>query len=275
MTAARRWGDALAAWAIPQPILDAAPESPWGHSVAMFAGRADAGREAMTPSRRAAEEVLPAGGRVLDVGCGAGAASLPLAGRAGEITGLDPSPAMLDEFVRRMAAAGVAHNTLLGSWDEVGERAPVADVVLCHHVAYNVPELGDLAAGLTEHARRRVVLELTAQHPLSWLNDLWMRFHGIGRPLAPTADDAVAVLREAGLEVQRADWESEPLGPRTAFATTEELVGWVRRRLCLPAARDPGIREALGDRVREQPGGGFGFPARPIVTLWWDPPGGG
>ncbi len=42
MTAAERWAEALAGWAIPEPILAAAPESPWGFPSDLFARRADA-----------------------------------------------------------------------------------------------------------------------------------------------------------------------------------------------------------------------------------------
>src|SRR2546430_4648282 len=48
--AADRWRDDLAAWAIPQPILDAAPESPWHFPVELFARRADAARSRLSPS---------------------------------------------------------------------------------------------------------------------------------------------------------------------------------------------------------------------------------
>jgi len=273
MSAAHRWTEQLAAWAIPQPILDAAPESPWGHDPAMFARRADVDRATETPSRQAARETLPDGGAVLDVGCGAGAASLPLAPSAGEIIGVDPSQAMLDEFGLRMRAAGVAHRSVRGTWAEAGDDLPVVDVVVCHHVAYNVPELAGFVADLTRHARRRVVLELTAQHPLSWLNDLWTQFHGITRPSRPTADDAVAVIREAGLRPRRSDWGPDSRGPRTSFAGRGEVVGWVRRRLCLAADRDGEISDALTGRVIENGDGSVGFPARPIVSLWWDVPG--
>ncbi|HCO03571.1 MAG TPA: SAM-dependent methyltransferase, partial [Actinobacteria bacterium] len=43
-----------------------------------------------------------------DVGCGAGAASLPLAGRAGRLVGVDSSGPMLVAFLDRASAAGVA-----------------------------------------------------------------------------------------------------------------------------------------------------------------------
>ena len=75
MTAADHWRQALAGWAIPSHILAAAPESPWGFPVSQFAWRADALMDLPTPSQGRAFEVLPEGGSVLDVGCGAGAAS--------------------------------------------------------------------------------------------------------------------------------------------------------------------------------------------------------
>ncbi len=267
MTAAAVWREALASWAIPQPILNAAPESPWGFPVELFASRADASTATPepTPSNRRALEALPDGRSVLDVGCGAGAASLPLAARAGRLIGVDSSPDMLAAFAERADAAGVASEVIEGAWPDVAPATPPADVVVCAHVAYNAPRLDAFAAALTEHARRRVVLELTAQHPLTPMNPLWMRFHGIARPVRPTADDAQAVLREAGLEPDREDWVADAGG---GFARLEDLVAFVRLRLCLPASRDPEIAEAIAPDVRVRDGRSS-FGGRDVVTLWW------
>ena len=83
MSVAERWSEALAGWAIPEEILAVAPESPWGFPTEVFV---TAAREALvappTPTHRRALEALPLGGVVLDVGAGAGAASLPLTPRA-------------------------------------------------------------------------------------------------------------------------------------------------------------------------------------------------
>src|SRR5919108_1642831 len=90
-----RWRAQLEAWAIPEEILAAAPESPWGFPVALFRARAGrAGAASPTPSNREATRWLPPGGSVLDVGAGGGAASLPLAGVAGRVVGGDEAPAM-------------------------------------------------------------------------------------------------------------------------------------------------------------------------------------
>ncbi len=263
------WKEALSSWAIPTEILDAAPESPWGFPVEVFASRADASTETFTPSNGAALEALPDGGAVLDIGCGGGAASLPLAARAGRLVGVDTSAQMLEAYTERAAAAGLPPEgleTIEGPWPDVASRTPIADVVVCNHVAYNAPELDEFAFALTDHARHRVVIELTATHPLSNMSDLWLRFHGIERPRRPTADDAEAVLREIGLAPERTNWIAEGGG---GFARREDLVAFVRRRLCLPATRDAEIAAAFSSQVEERRSR-FGFVGRPVVTLWWD-----
>jgi SAM-dependent methyltransferase len=267
-SAAIRWGEALASWAIPKDILDAAPESPWGHPVELFANRADVAVTRLTPSNERALEALPDRGTVIDVGCGAGASSLALAPRARLIVGVDTSTGMLEAFRQRAAEAGVELETIEGPWPEVADRSPVADVAVCHHVAYNAPDLGEFARRMTDHSRRRVVMELTTAHPLSNLNDLWLRFHALVRPTGPTADDALAVLREAGMEPERHDWTPQP---SMGFRKSEDVVLFVRRRLCLGPDRDPEIEDAISGSLEEH-NGTFWFPPRPVVTLWW--PGG-
>lgn len=264
--AADRWRQDLASWAIPEDILRAAPESPWSFPVELFSTRADAAGGRLSPSNERALEALPEGGIVLDVGCGAGAASLPLASRAGRLVGVDQSPGMLEAFGERAERAGVPAEAIEGSWPDTSDRAPVADVVVCHHVAYNAPDLDRFAVALSAHARRRVVVELTETHPMSNLNELWMRFHGLARPSRPTADDAVAVLREVGLDPGRHDWTAATAG---GFARREDLVAFTRRRLCLPPERDPDVLEAIAGRIVERDGL-YGYPDRPTVTLWWD-----
>lgn len=269
MSATERWRQALAAWAIPAPILAAAPESPWGFPPTLFMRRADALAVQPTPSTRRALEVLPEGGTVLDVGCGAGAGALPLAGRAGHLVGVDASTDLLAAFRERVEARGLLVTTIEGTWPAVASQAPDADVVICHHVAYNVPDLGPFVRRLTDHARQRVVLELPVSHPMSAFNPLWRQFHGVVRPTTPTIDDALAVLHEIGLLAREERWEAAAMGWGGTFARRDELVGWVRRLLCLPATRDAEIAAALEAQLVAQPGA-WSLPPRPVVTVWWD-----
>lgn len=275
MTALEDWSAALRAWTIPQAILEAAPESPYGFPPELFARRAKAASamSAMTPTTRVALEALPERGAVLDVGAGGGATSIPLAANAGSITGVDGSNELLTSFRSAVVGAGVGCETVLGTWPEIAEEVPPADVVVCGHVLYNVWALAPFVRALESHARHRVVLELSERHPLAWMHDLWETFHGLTRPEGPTVEDCVAALRELAIEPARDQRPQEGAG---WFERREDAVALIRRRLCLPADRDQEVAAALGDRLVERDGmWSAGPPGGIVVTLWWDPTGGG
>ena len=65
---------------------------------------------------------------------------------------------------------------------DVADEAGIADVVTCHHVTYNAADIAPFLAALTAAARRLVVVEMTAAHPLAVLNPLWLRFQALARP---------------------------------------------------------------------------------------------
>ena len=250
-TAADRWRELQEARGIPPEILATAPESPWRHDPKHFAAPAE---PPDTPSRDAALALLGEDGprrgplTVLDVGCGGGTASLAVADHAELLVGVDHNPGMLEVFAADCTARGVAFRTVLGEWPAVFDQAGIADAVLCHHVGYNTVEFPPFLVALTVAARRGVVMELTAQHPMAWLDPLWVRFHGLHREQPATADDAVAVLQEMGIQPTVVRWERPPRLP--------EDPEWVARRLCLPLDRVREVGEALAD-----------IPPRPRVTV--------
>lgn len=262
----------MRARAVPEHILAQAPESPYGFPAELFRRR---GRAAIargpTPTTSRALEALGEGGSVLDVGVGGGATSLPLAGHAGRITGVDGQQDMLDGFETAGGEAGVEVDTILGEWPAVADRAPRCDVVVCGHVFYNVADLGPFAIALHERAGRRVVVELTERHPLSWMRDLWLHFHDIRWPDGPTASDAADALREVGFEPRRED--RTEIGERGGggFEHRRDAVALVRRRLCLPEDREAEVVARLGDRLRKEGDlWSAGSPEQVVTTLWWD-----
>lgn len=263
------WAEQLAGWAIPDDILRAAPEPPWGFPPELFASRAARTERApaTNPSQaRALEALTPALGRpgggaaatVLDVGAGGGAASLPLVPPAARIVAVDESPGLLAAFAELAVDRGIAFDVVEGTWPDVAPRCPTATVVVCHHVFYNVADLAPFIRALDAHAERRVVVELTERHPLTDLSPLWRALHGIERPAGPTAAEALRLVRSLGYDaraesfVQPASWHEDDRAVRVAFA---------RRRLCVGPERDAEIDRLLP--VHEEAD-------RRLVTIWWD-----
>ena len=270
---AAAWSRDLASWAIPPEILEAAPESPFGFPAELFIRRADRAAEVATPTPTTvvAAEALGDGGRVLDVGAGGGATSFPLAASCTGLVAVDGQAEMLQAVERRATTLGLPVTTIVGRWPDVGPQTPTADVAVCGHVAYNAPDLDAFLAALAAHARRRVVLELTDRHPLSWMNDLWLALHGVHRPDRPGADDAEALCRALGVDVRRDERVDTEDMAGSGFGGREHAVGLVRRRLCLTPERDGEIAEALGSRLREHDGLWSAGPREQrVVTLWWD-----
>lgn len=264
----RRWHDDLAAWAIPEHITAAAEQSPWVLPRQVFARRADRLAAAPCgPSYQRAWAALDPPGSVLDVGCGAGGASLPLLPRATALTAVDADAAMLDMLAQRSAARGMAARCVHGRWPDAAAEAGPADVVTCHHVLYNVADVRPFLEALTAAARRLVVAEFTAEHPLVSLNALWLRFHGLRRPRSPVAADLLEILEAMGVQARHQRWRRHDGAYHASFA---ELVDVTRRRLCLPAERAGEVAAALTESgIDPAHPMDLGSSGRDLVTIWW------
>jgi hypothetical protein len=91
---------------------------------------------------------------------------------------------------------------------------------------------------------------------------------GLPRPDGPTAQDAVAVLREVGIEPR---YETSPRPPRLSYRSLDDLVAVTRQRLCLRPDRDAELRDALVSLgVDPAEPRDLSADAEELVTLWWD-----
>ena len=212
---------------------------------------------------------MPSRGTILDVGVGGGAASLPLGLLVAQITGVDSSEKMLESFRRAAERVGVSVEAVPGEWPAVAPQVGVSDVVVCHHVLYNVADLAPFVEALSSKARRRVVVEITPDHPLAWMSDLWLTFHGLVRPVGPTYRNAAEVIADLGYGVHTNVTAASPVP--SGFADRRDAIAFVRKRLCLRPEDDEKIAQELGDRLAQKEGMWSAAPSEHrIATLWWD-----
>ncbi len=254
-SAADRWRESLASWAIPDEILNSAEESPWIHPPELF-GVPD--EITASPSHQRAREVLTRDGSVLDVGCGGGVAAFALTPPASHVVGVDQQAAMLAMFQANAEQRGVTCLTVEGTWPSVAAETPEADVVTAHHVVYNVGDIVPFLSALDAHARTRVVLEMPDRHPLSAMSNAWRHFWDLERPERPTPTDLLDVLDEMGLDAHRDAWR----GTRRSSPSPERAAHFLRIRLCLPASRE---REVYNFLLATG-----ATPDRDLSTIWWD-----
>lgn len=255
MSAGERWRTSLEAWTIPEAILTQAEENPWILPAALFQIPAVI---STTPSHEQARAALLVESSVLDVGCGGGAAAFALLPEVKRVFGVDRQRQMLAMFEANARDRGLVVETVEGLWPEVASRTPVADVVTAHHVVYNVSDVVPFLRALDEHARARVVIEMTTRHPLTSLNEAWMHFWDLERPSGPTSDDLIEVMDEMGLGVSNERFE----GTTWSESSLDEAANFARIRLCLPVSREFAVRDFL----RRHPAP----TSRSLVTLWWD-----
>jgi SAM-dependent methyltransferase len=250
-----QWRSALEAWALPEEIVNSAPQSPWIHPPVLFEVPDTI---SPSPSHDRAREVLIEGATVLDVGCGGGVAAFALTPPATRVIGVDHQPEMLPMFRANAIKRGVDVETVEGFWPQVALRTPVADVATAHHVVYNVADIGPFLLALDNHARSRVVLELPDHHPLASMSEAWRHFWNLERPDGPTPVELLAVLREIGVDAQREQWR----GSMRAEQSPEQAAHFMRIRLCLPESSEDEVR----DFFQSHP-----VPLeRELSTVWWD-----
>ena len=151
--------------------------------------------------------------RILDIGCGGGLLSEPLARMGAEVTGIDLAPAHIDGARRHAAEAGLAIDYRIAAVEDLADDAERFDLVCAMEVIEHVPdqpaflknaatlakaESGALIMATLNRTVRSFALGIVAaEYVLGWLpkgTHSWSRFV---RP-----SEAARPLRRAGLEVR-------------------------------------------------------------------------
>ena len=143
-------------------------------------------------------ELTPEGGSVLDVGGGAGRFAVALAARRGAaVTVVDPSRSMLEQLEASMAEVeGANVRGMSAEWELA--QVESADMVLCSHVVYGVPDIRPFLQKLHDHARRRVIVVSFVDSPQAGVAPLWEPVYGEARVNLPALPELMNVLWEMG-----------------------------------------------------------------------------
>ena len=269
-SAADRWRRSLEAWALPDELLEAVPDSPYGWSTELWKRRARLAREqgGDNPTAVAVRSLLPTGGSLLDVGAGTGRASLQHAVEGHPVSAVEKNPEMAIGLQGRAAELGVTVDLVEGSWPEVAGAVAVYDVVVCAHVVFDVQDVEPFVSALHRHAGRGVVVELTPDHPWSGLTPYYRALHDLKRPDGPTYHDFVSVVEHACGVQPRVEVWTRP--GQVWFESWDEILAHYGKRLVLPKHRWEELRGVLAPDTTEDDGRLFvGSRDRTIVTVWW------
>ena len=221
---------------------------------------------------RLLEEVTPEL-TVLDVGAGGGRLALPLALRCRHLTAVEPSASMCAVFRQQAADFSIRNVTLSEtSWDEA--EVGVADVALCAHVVYVVPDIAPFLRKLEAHARQRVLMLLHKEPPQALLYPLWERIHGEKRLRLPGLPEFEEVLTELGIEAHVDLLRSQPF---MGFDDYQQALEQLGRRLYLaPGSRQMAAFESMLPDLLEEVDGRFviaGNGPREVGLVRWQPKG--
>ncbi|KPF78200.1 3-demethylubiquinone-9 3-methyltransferase [alpha proteobacterium AAP81b] len=111
-----------------------------------------------------------AGLTALDIGCGAGLMTEPLARMGAEVTGIDAAPENIAAAEAHAAAGGLAIGYRALSVEELAAEGVSADIVTCFEVVEHVADRDSFFAALARLVRPGglVVMSTPNRTPLSW-----------------------------------------------------------------------------------------------------------
>jgi len=153
-----------------------------------------------------------AGLRVLDIGCGGGILSEPLARLGAAVVGADPSPANIEAAKQHAAEAGVAVDYRASTAEALAEQGERFDIVLAMEVVEHVADLGlfigscaqmvkpgglMITATLNRTLKSFALAIVGAEYVLRWLPRGTHNWEKFVRP-----SELAARLRQSGLAVR-------------------------------------------------------------------------
>lgn len=183
--------------------------------------------------------------RVLEIGPGSGAFTLPLASNVEEIVAFEPSSAMQQILAQNLTKAGIANVRLVPSRfeDELIEVDRSFDLALASHSLYNMKSINAVIQRLVRLARYVFILMGSGEQRKRYRR-LHRRFTGKDRLSSPHFQHFYAVLLEMGIY---ADVEIVRTSANYVYDSEDELIEWWMRHFHL----EEDCREELGTAIMQ------------------------
>jgi 2-polyprenyl-6-hydroxyphenyl methylase / 3-demethylubiquinone-9 3-methyltransferase len=175
-----------------------------------------------------------AGLRVLDIGCGGGLISEPLARMGGKVTGIEPKEANIKAAIAHAAPQGLDISYQIATVEQLAAAGETFDAVVCLEVVEHVPDAGAFIKACATLVAPGGIMVLStinrtfksfalaivgAEYVLRWLpvgTHQWDRFI--------TPDELQNHLAEAGMTMRRAEgMVYNPLSDRWSLAPDTDV----------------------------------------------------
>ena len=142
--------------------------------------------------------------RVLDIGSGPGTVAVPIAGRVGHVTAIEPSPGMAGVMEEYAAESGVKNLSIVNKcWEDIDLSADLEgsyDLVVASY-SLGMQDLGESIKMMCEVSSKWIYLFWISGNP-SWekgLVNLWPKLHGKDFNCSPQADIIYNILYSMGI----------------------------------------------------------------------------
>ena len=180
-----------------------------------------------SPHARAVLPLIVPGESLLDIGAGFGSTGLPLAGKAGQITAVDPSPGMTELLTANVERLGLDNVTVLPpEMCPPGATLDTHDVCLFALAASETADIGRMLDAVEAHARRLCIV-LLAEHGCGFTppEPLFEMIHGERYIRPPALREFLAVLSARRTRFELSTYQIE----RVLEDVDEGIEGWWRR----------------------------------------------
>lgn len=212
------------------------------------------------------------GSRVLDIGAGTGTLAIPVAGMAGHVTAVEPSPGMMAVLRENIEAGDIKNiRCVQKPWENVDIKADLeapCDVVIASF-SLGMDDLRDALAKMDAVSSRYVYIYWFAGMPF-WernLAALWEKLHEKPYVARPQVDCVFNVLYDMGIYPNIEVYPEEHV---YSYEDMDEAVRDQKKGFMISSAEQENIlREYLRERLRAEDGKLVLRGTSKYAKLWW------